>query len=147
MRIRGSKDKQSLNSPRSTRRTEKTADKNFSGLLGENEENLQLDEMNRILQDIDRQGEALKKSGRMTDLKAYKKEVRRFLRVAHKGGLRTRQISSMGPDGTMKQYTVIEKVDQALAELTEAFLNKESRKLDLVGKIEEIRGLLVDVFA
>ncbi len=147
MRIRGSKDKRSLNSPRKTRRAEKTDGKNFSGLLGEKEENLQIEEMNRILKDIDRHGEALKKSGRMTDLKAYKKEVRLFLWVANKGGLRTKQISSMGPDGSMKQYTVIEKADEALAELTEAFLNKESRNLDLVGKIEEIRGLLVDVFA
>jgi len=147
MRIRGSKDKRSLNSPRKARQAEKTDGKKFSGLLGEKEENLQVEEMNRILKDIDRQGEILKKSGRMTDLKAYKKEVRRFLRVANKGGLRTKQISSMGPDGSMKQYTVIEKVDEVLAELTEAFLNKESRNLDLMGKIEEIRGLLVDVFA
>lgn len=146
MRIRGPKNSDQPKPIPGSRRVGKTNGKNFSGLLGEQEENLQLEELKQILQGIDYQGEALKKSGRMTDLQAYKKEVRRFLQVA-RGGLRTRQISSMGPDGSMKMYTVIEKVDRALAELTEAFLANESPNLDLVGKIEEIRGLLVDVFA
>jgi len=147
MRIRGTRNNKGINSPQGTRRVKKSESREFSGLLGEKEENVHLEELNKIFRGIDQQGDVLKKSRNMTDLKAYKKEVRRFLKVANKGGLKTKQISSMGPDGSMKVYTVIEKVDEALAELTEAFLNQESGNLDLVGKIEEIRGLLVDVFA
>lgn len=147
MRIRSSKEKQLINVQKGARKIDKANNKDFSGLLGDKENELHLNELHEILENIDQKGESLKETGNVVDLKAYKNEVRRFLKVASQKGLRTRQISTISPDGSMKLYTIIEKVDEALQDLTEAFLDSEKNNLDIIGKLEEIRGLLVDVFA
>ncbi len=147
MRIRGSRDKNLIKLKKSSRPVDGASDKNFSGLLGQEEQSLHLQELKNILKGVDQKGEALKKRGGMADLKAYKKEVQQFLQAVQKKGLRIRQISSIAPDGSMKLYTVIEKVDDTLEEITRAFMNSEQENLDLINKIEEIRGLLVDLFA
>ncbi len=147
MRIRGSRDKNLIKLKKSSRPVDGSSDSGFSGLLGQEEESLDFQELQKILEGVDHKGETLKKKGRMTDLKAYKKEVQHFFQAVQKQGLRTKQISSLAPDGSMKLYTVIEKVDETLEEITRAFMDSEQGNLDLINKIEEIRGLLVDLFA
>ncbi len=46
----------------------------------------------------------------------------------------------------MRLYTTIEKVDQVLQDLTQEVLKREQNTIDIAGKIDEIRGLLLDVF-
>lgn len=48
--------------------------------------------------------------------------------------------------GQSKVYSLLKKVDQKLEDLTKDFIDKESEQLDLLGKLGEIRGMLVDLY-
>ncbi len=124
----------------------KAVSKAFPHLLEEKEEKLALAMLQEMLKSIEEKGEKLKKSRNLKDLKAYKKDVKNFLATAGKEGLKVRQISHRTPQGKMKIYTVIDKVDDALEELTQEMLKKQASVMSIVAKIDEIRGLLLDLF-
>jgi uncharacterized protein YaaR (DUF327 family) len=48
-------------------------------------------------------------------------------------------------DRRNRVYTLVREVDQQLAELTQMVLSGQSKPLDLLAKLEAIRGMLVDL--
>ncbi|MFW5976804.1 MAG: DUF327 family protein, partial [Bacillota bacterium] len=48
--------------------------------------------------------------------------------------------------GNVKTYTIIEKVDQNLDILHDLFIKEQADVLQIVNKIDEIRGLLLDIY-
>lgn len=56
------------------------------------------------------------------------------------------RLSSRATD-RQKIYTILEEVDKRLNLLTEEFLAGQSNSLSLVAKMDEIRGMLVDLYS
>ncbi len=127
----------------------KKTGKNSSGFktellnINRGEINNRLDELLLI---IDEQGEKLKKSLDQKDLVEYRRSVREFLRFVQKEYARTKQTFSWDQRGNVKTYTIMEKVDQNLEELYKLFMEEQSDVLQIVGKLDEIRGFLLDLY-
>lgn len=102
--------------------------------------------LDRLMDIVDKQGEKLKKSLDKKDLLEYKKRVKDFLRLIQKEFVQAKQSFSWDGAGNLKTYTIVEKVDQNLAQLHDLFLKEQSDVLEVVKKIDEIRGLLVDLY-
>ncbi|MFW6311807.1 MAG: YaaR family protein [Nanoarchaeota archaeon] len=102
--------------------------------------------LDKLLNIVDEQGEKLKNSLDKKDLWEYKKRVQDFLRMIQKEFVRAKQSYSWDDSGQVKTYTIIEKVDQKLDELHNLFIKEQADVLQIVNQIDEIRGLLLDIY-
>lgn len=102
--------------------------------------------LDRLFVIIDEQGEKLKKSLDKKDMLEYKKRVRDFLKILNKEFSRAKQSCSWDKRGNMKNYTIIEKVDKNLEALHQLFVEEQSDALEVLKKIDEIRGMLLDLY-
>ena len=100
-----------------------------------------------LLQKIDEQGEKLGKVPTFADLKEYRNLVRQFLgETVNRAFLLE---SRMGWDGRGRQkvFSTIRKVDNELAGLAEEMRTGQSAQLKILGRLDSIRGLLVELYS
>lgn len=95
---------------------------------------------------VEEQGKKLQKSLDKKDMIEYKKRVKDFLRILNKEFVRAKQSFSWDRRGNMKSYTIIEKINVNLEALQELFLEEQADALEVLKKIDEVRGLLMDLY-
>ncbi|MFW6287641.1 MAG: YaaR family protein [bacterium] len=124
----------------------KTAETGFKERLAEINHQEIKDRLDKLFTIIDDQGEKLKKSLDKKDLIEYKKRVKDFLRLINKEFAQARQSFSWDNRGNMKTYTIVEKIDERLESLQELFLEEQADALEVLKKVDQIRGLLMDLY-
>lgn len=119
---------------------------NFSKVLNKARDSMDKSNMEKILMEIDKHGELLKNSPTLKNLIKYKKLVKMFMDEAVKSIFKKFEDRSWNHRGKHRIYVLIKKTNLKLIELTEAVINNEQENIDLVAKIDEIKGLLVDMY-
>jgi uncharacterized protein YaaR (DUF327 family) len=98
-----------------------------------------------LVDEISRQGERFSKNPTFQELKTYKSLIMAFLKHVtahmystehHTGGSRMKQ----------KIYTVTKIIDERLDALSKLVLSQQEKNIDLLATLDEIRGLLVDLY-
>jgi uncharacterized protein len=100
-----------------------------------------------LLQQIDTQSEELRKGATPAGIKRYRKLVQAFMKEALGRSYELNQESHWDRSGNRKVMVTVKRINQSLEELTDSLINKEKKQIDLVAKLDEIRGLLVDLYA
>ena len=100
----------------------------------------------RLFNIVDEQGKKLKESLDKEDLYEYKRRVKDFLRMIQKEFVQAKQSYSWDAAGNLKTHTIIEEINQNLDVLHEMFFQEQADVLEIVKKIDEIRGLLLDLY-
>ncbi|WP_070121512.1 YaaR family protein [Bacillus marinisedimentorum] len=108
-------------------------------------EKLQLEQLNMLMADIEKQGARLVRSRNFQDLARYKNMVKQFLKEAVNSGLDLKKSNSWNGQGH-RTLTIVEQVDEQLSALTDEVLMKEQKSIDLLDRIGEIKGLLVNLY-
>ena len=100
-----------------------------------------------LLDNIHEAGEALKELPTLQNVKNYKTSVSKFLKFVVKNSLEaeTSAGSNFNPLKKQKKYTIIRIVDEKLERLAAGVLQNQSDKLNILEKIEEINGLIVNL--
>ena len=103
-----------------------------------------------LLDDVHQQGEKLVKMPSVSSVEAYKKSVRNFIHHVLKEAVRVESIEGakfnrFKPSNKQKRYTLISVIDDKLDKLAAGILMNQGKQLDLLAKVEEINGLLVDL--
>ncbi len=100
-----------------------------------------------LLDDVYEKGDALKKDSVFGPLNGYKTAVRRFLRYVIENGLEMDETLGIRNPKTMQQkkYIIIRVVDERLESLAAHVLKNQSDQLDILRRIDEIHGMLVDL--
>lgn len=80
------------------------------------------------------------------DMIEYKKLVKEFMDVAVTNSHMFERDNFLDRRGRHRVFTKVKKVDKALAELTQDFLTGEADRLTTVNRLDEIKGLLMDMF-
>lgn len=137
------KNKQINNLVSSSKRPEKSSFQ--EKLESVNEENVR-EKLDTLLDYVDQYGEKLKETMDKKDLQAYKEQVKEFLKIIQKEFARTKQSFSWDNHGNLKTYMIIEKVNHQMEKLQEEFIQDQSDVLEVVRRIDEIRGLLLDLY-
>jgi len=96
-------------------------------------------------QDIFKQGERLSEKVDIAELKAYKRLISEFLEESVRSFARFSKESYMDRRGRHRLYATVKKVNENLEELTKEVLSSEKDHLKILGKIEDIRGLILDI--
>ncbi|NLC07893.1 MAG: YaaR family protein, partial [Syntrophomonadaceae bacterium] len=78
------------------------------------------------------------------DLMKYKKMIKDFFDEVLKHSLKVEQRTGFR---RMKIYKTIEIVDQKLLDLSDAILKQQEKGLNILARIGQIQGLLVDILA
>ncbi|WP_182101683.1 YaaR family protein [Niallia taxi] len=116
----------------------------FAGLVSTSRASQSQEAIKDLLQKLDKRGELLSKNITVDNLREYKRMVKQVLGEAINGGLELQEKQGLTGRGRPKTYKVVEEVDKKLVELTEQVLDKESKGMDILATIGEVKGLLVN---
>lgn len=108
-------------------------------------QHLQRKELQDFLQRFDEKAKNLSQSLSIGDLADFKEMVRSFLRSTFGQSRRLTEESYWDFRGKPKVLARIKQIDQSLEELGKQVLETHSKPLDLLQKMDEIRGLIVDL--
>lgn len=113
-------------------------------------ENLQQQEITEIdfdaaLAEIDDLGRELCEHPILVNLKNYKAAVRAILKLIVNEGLAIEERRFVDQYGRRRVFLLVAQVDKQLEKLTHLILNKQASTIDLASKLDEIRGLLLDI--
>lgn len=119
--------------------------KSFSDMMQQQDAKATNEQLQRMLQQIDQQGQRLAKSMTIRELRQYKLLVKNFLEETAKRGVHLKETRGWDRRGRAKRYKLLEEVDGGLLELAEAMLETEQGRIELLQKIGEIRGMLINL--
>ena len=146
--------------PFHTKRESKRIDKKekpigfFSSLLGraESERATYLepiepseDSLEGLLDEIYEIGESLKGDPTLENLRRYKGAVKSFFEKVVKRSIRVEERLSGANILKRKKYLLLQVIDRKLEQLAASVVSNQRENLDLLEKIDEIHGLLVDL--
>lgn len=101
------------------------------------------EQLKEMLEDIKKKGNRLTITKCYSDVKAYKNMIREYLQSV------LRHMYNVKKDISFWQtqyFLTVETVDAKLEELTQLLLNQENENLNVAAMIDEITGLVVDIY-
>ncbi len=102
--------------------------------------------LNTLMEEITAQGERLAKKRDIKDMKRYRGLIKDFMNeIVSRSHEFTRE-NYLDRRGRHRVYGIIRLVDENLDELAKELVKDEQDHLSILGKIGEIRGLLLDIF-
>lgn len=144
MRIDGTNQTQSIVPETANSTTSGGAD--FSQTFARTQK-LQGQELEHFLSRVDEQGRKLAQSLTVRDLINFKDLIKSFLRSTFGQSRKMQEDNVWDYSGRPKVMARITKIDKALEDLGQQILDDHAKPLDILAKIDEIRGLIVDLFA
>ncbi|MDQ6420776.1 YaaR family protein [Paenibacillus sp. LHD-117] len=103
------------------------------------------EQLQQKLQDIHRQGDRLAKLMTVRELKLYRTMVKKFLEDTVKRGVGLKEVRGFDRRGRVKRYKLLDEIDATLVSMAEELLDSEQGRLELLNKIGEIRGILINL--
>jgi uncharacterized protein YaaR (DUF327 family) len=97
------------------------------------------------LDDIHELGEELKEKPSLKTISRYKRAVRGFMQYVVKNSMDIDEQVSGVNILKRKRYTLIKIIDEKLERLAAQILQNQSDQLDILSRVDEINGLLVDL--
>lgn len=108
------------------------------------EQDLQV-KLHAMLEEITNQGKRIQKRMDIKDLKHYKGLIRSFMNeIANRSHEFSRE-NVLDRRGRHRVYAMIKLVDKNLDELAQELIKDEKNPMMILDKIDEIRGLLLDI--
>lgn len=104
-------------------------------------------ELDDLLGQIDAQTKEIEQSLTFESLASYKELVRKFVGTVVSELYQVEEKISISPTGRKKSMLLVKKIDQALDELGEKFLDRHSNMINFMGRLEDIKGLLMDLYS
>lgn len=145
------------NDSKAGKRTRKTGKKrSFLSELGSVTESSETESIDRtpaesdaeaaeLLDSVFEAGDNLKHHTDLESLRKYKDAVRRFLSVVVKRGLDVQEHQSGSDVLKRKRYALIRVIDDKLERLAAGMISNQRNQIELLARIDEINGLIVDL--
>ena len=146
MKIKNTKSKSNLSSRVATNnKLDKVKGKNITFLeeLKEVHGEQVKAKLDELLDMIDDQGQRLAEHRTFKELVKYKKMVKNFINEAVE---KMYQLEENYSPMQGKVQTIVKSVDTSLEDLTEMIVDKQSAQLDILAQLDEVRGLLIDLY-
>jgi uncharacterized protein len=135
-----------LNTNRNDLRTANQAGNRFGEMVVKQGSKLQTEQLTRLMGDISAAGDRVARSRNLRELARFKMLVKRFLQETVDHGLEMKQSHTWNRFGEGRRLKIVETIDERLIELAEDILNEEKESIELLAKIGEIKGLLINLY-
>lgn len=133
-----------------TGRTESPQNTNLTNRFGEmlvkQGSKMQTEQLTKLLGDISTAGDRVARSRNLRELARFKMLVKRFLQETVEYGMDLKQSHTWNRFGEGRRLKIVETIDNHLVELAQDLLNEEKETIDLLDKIGEIKGLLINLY-
>lgn len=128
-----------------TRQTQNTGeDFKFALMSSLEEEGLQA-RLSLMMEDITMQGKKLSKHMDVRDMRQYRKLIQEFMNEIVNRSHKFSRENFLDRRGRHRVYGMIKRVNVALDELAGELIKEEKDHLGILAKIDEIRGMLLDI--
>jgi uncharacterized protein YaaR (DUF327 family) len=108
------------------------------------EEGLQ-ERLGLMYEDITMQGKKITKHMDVADMKRYRTLIKEFMNEIVNRSHKFSRENFLDRRGRHRVYGMVKLVDKNLDELAQELVSDEKDHLSLLGKVDEIRGLLLDI--
>jgi len=119
---------------------------NFNELVQKQEHKMQLGQLQQLMKEVDSAGERLARSRTFKDLTKFKTLVKQFVKEAVNFGMELKHSHSWNQYGEGRSLKLVDTIDEKLVDLTEELMDKKDKQIDILGKIGEIKGLLINIY-
>lgn len=122
------------------------SDGSFKFTLISNIEEQDLQEkLSEMMEDITVQGDKISKHMDIKDMRKYRELVKGFLNEVVNRSHKFSRENFLDRRGRHRVYGIIKLVDKNLDELASELVKDEKDHLAIIGKVDDIRGLLLDI--
>jgi len=97
-------------------------------------------EISELIAELDKSGRIFGDNPNAENLSLYKRDVQSFLHFINKQSFLIKEIY-----GRRIDYKIIHTVNKKLEELSDEVLKRENGRMNLLAKIDEIRGMIIDL--
>lgn len=127
-------------------KAQEKSDDSFKFTLISNIEEKDLQEkLGNMMQEITEQGEKIVKHMDIRDMKKYRELVKGFLNEVVNRSHKFSRENFLDRRGRHRVYGIVKMVDENLDNLARELVKDEKDHLAIVGAIDDIRGLLLDI--
>jgi len=119
----------------------------FSKQLDVTGKQLDFQALEKMMQEVDRLGEKLASSRTVKDMLNYKRAVQRFVQETVGKAYEAKEQRGWDRSGRPKIFVLVKQIDKELEELSKQVMEEQSDNLEILKKLGEIRGLLVDMYS
>ena len=122
-------------------------DGTFKFILASNiaEQDLQV-RLSAMMQEITQQGDRISKKMDVRDMKKYRALIKDFMNEIVNRSHKFSRENFLDKKGRHRVYGIIRQVDDTLDELARELVKDEKDHIAILSRIDEIRGLLLDIF-
>jgi len=117
--------------------------KDFSQSFNQARDRKSEEQLKKMIEDIHKKGSRLVITKTYGDVLAYKKIIKEYLESILKFMYDTKRDISFWQT---QYFVTVDTIDKKLEELTESLLNGEMENLNIAASIDEIQGLIVDIY-
>lgn len=114
-------------------------------LMSKIEEDGLAERLDGMMKEIVQQGKKLTKRMDIRDMKHYRTLIKEFLNEVVNRSHKFSRENFLDRRGRHRVYGMIKRVDQALDELAGELIKDEKDSIAILDKVDEIRGLLLDI--
>ena len=127
-------------------KTQEKSDDSFKFTLISNIEEKDLQEkLGNMMQEITEQGEKIAKHMDIRDMKRYRNLVKEFMNEVTANSHTFSRENFLDRRGRHRVYGIVKEVDKSLDDLAQELLKDEKDNLAILNKIDDIRGMLLDI--
>ncbi len=101
--------------------------------------------LNSLMEDITSQGKKIAEHMDVKDMKRYRELVKDFMNEVVNRSHKFSRENFLDRRGRHRVYGIVKLVDKNLDELASELVKDEKDHLTILGKVDEIRGLLLDI--
>ena len=124
----------------------KPKDDTFKFTLASSIEDHELSEkLTSLMGDIEEQGKKIAEHMDIRDMKKYRSLVKEFVNEVVNRSHKFSRENFLDRRGRHRVYGLVKMVDKNLNDLAEALVADEKDHMDILGRVDEIRGLLLDI--
>lgn len=117
--------------------------KDFSQSFNEQRQRKSEEQLKKMIDDIKKRGSRLITTKTYVDVVMYKKMIKEYLESILEFMYETKKDISFWQT---QYYVTVDTIDAKLEELTQALLSDEKDCIDVVAAVDEIQGMIVDIY-
>lgn len=126
--------------------TKEKTDGDFKFTLTSKIEEAELKErLNGLMEEIDKQGKKISEHMDVRDMKKYRSLVKEFMNEVVNRSHKFSRENFLDRRGRHRVYGIVRLVDKNLDELAEELVKDEKDHISILNRVDEIRGLLIDI--
>lgn len=118
----------------------------FKSALTNESEHVYMRQIEGLVRTIEEQGKRIKERADMSELQKYRENITKLINETVSNGFAFHKEGKLGPNGRSKIFAMIKTVNEKLDSLTKKILSEEKDNISLLDEVDDIRGLLVDMY-